>query len=296
VHHPRALLLCATIAACVVPNRAPPRPAAFVPEPRGEQPGQDDDGDQVLAPVDRCPDDPEDCDEHDDADGCPDDDNDGDRIADRNDACPNVAEDLDGFEDANGCPDPDNDGDGILDVDDHSAGGHDCRNDPEVFNGCADDDGCPDSGPPREHATASIAPLPHADGAIDSAENLVFARQLAEFLQARPDIDRVAVEGHVAERRRPNAIRRSEDIAVDVGHMLVRLGVDRSRLITYGVGDLCPADPRQMPEADMRNDRVVFHLVFVNGRRTRAVVGCSRARRLIPATIGPPGPPRVPRC
>ena len=134
----------------------------------------DRDGDGYKDDVDKCPDDPEDFDGFEDADGCPDPDNDKDGILDVDDKCPNNPEDRerrrgrrrlprrgrrrprrrrhprlvdkcpddpedkDGFEDADGCPDPDNDKDGILDVKDQ------CPNDPEDKDGFQDKDGCPD--------------------------------------------------------------------------------------------------------------------------------------------------------
>ena len=134
----------------------------------------DRDGDGIKDDVDQCPDDPEDFDDFEDKDGCPDPDNDkdgildvddkcpnepetkngykdedgcpdsvigdrdGDGIPDNVDKCPDDPEDKDGFEDADGCPDPDNDKDGILDVDDL------CPNDPEDKDGFEDQDGCPD--------------------------------------------------------------------------------------------------------------------------------------------------------
>jgi OOP family OmpA-OmpF porin len=134
----------------------------------------DRDGDGIKDDVDKCPDDPEDFDDFEDEDGCPDPDNDrdgipdkddkcpnepetkngfededgcpdsldldrdGDGIPDRIDKCPDEPEDKDGFEDQDGCPDPDNDKDGILDVDDL------CPNDPEDKDGFEDQDGCPD--------------------------------------------------------------------------------------------------------------------------------------------------------
>jgi OOP family OmpA-OmpF porin len=144
--------------------------AAFIFEPSiGDR-----DGDGIKDDVDACPDDPEDRDDFEDKDGCPDPDNDrdgildyeddcplvpedkdgdedddgcpegqeadrdGDGILDNVDACPDDPEDLDGFEDEEGCPDPDNDQDGILDVDDL------CPNDPEDFDDFEDKNGCPD--------------------------------------------------------------------------------------------------------------------------------------------------------
>ena len=135
------------------------------------EPGMGDrDGDGIKDDVDKCPDDPEDYDDFEDEDGCPDLDNDkdgipdeldncpnepgpesnhgcpehkihdrdGDGIPDDVDKCPDDPEDFDGFEDEDGCPDLDNDKDGIPDKVDL------CPNDPEDFDGFEDEDGCPD--------------------------------------------------------------------------------------------------------------------------------------------------------
>ena len=126
----------------------------------------DSDGDGLRDSVDECPDDPEDKDGFEDADGCPDEDNDEDGILDEDDGCPDDPEDKDGFEDADGCPDEDNDEDGILDEDDGcpNAPGEaenngcpledldgdglieddQCPEDPEDEDGFEDADGCPD--------------------------------------------------------------------------------------------------------------------------------------------------------
>ncbi len=101
----------------------------------------DRDHDGILDRDDQCPDDPEDKDTFEDANGCPDPDNDQDTILDTVDNCPLDAEDIDGFQDTDGCPDPDNDGDKILDLEDA------CPMDPEVMNGYKDADGCPDEVP-----------------------------------------------------------------------------------------------------------------------------------------------------
>ncbi len=104
-------------------------------------PDPDNDKDGILDVDDRCPNIPEDIDGDQDEDGCPEggeDDRDGDGILDSDDECPDQPEDVDGFEDEDGCPDPDNDKDGILDVDDQ------CPLDPEDKDGFEDEDGCPD--------------------------------------------------------------------------------------------------------------------------------------------------------
>jgi outer membrane protein OmpA-like peptidoglycan-associated protein len=99
---------------------------------------QDRDKDGIENKVDKCPNQPEDFDGVDDADGCPDLDNDKDSIPDGVDKCPDLIEDFDGFQDDDGCPDLDNDGDGVVDARDK------CPNEPEDFDGIDDADGCPD--------------------------------------------------------------------------------------------------------------------------------------------------------
>jgi OmpA-OmpF porin, OOP family len=104
-------------------------------------PDPDNDQDGIPDIDDECPLVPEDHDGDSDADGCPEGENadrDGDGILDSEDQCPDHPEDLDGFEDKDGCPDPDNDKDGILDKDDL------CPNNPEDKDGFEDKDGCPD--------------------------------------------------------------------------------------------------------------------------------------------------------
>ncbi|MEZ4230006.1 MAG: OmpA family protein [Polyangiaceae bacterium] len=101
----------------------------------------DRDGDGYKDDQDQCPDDPEDFDDFEDGDGCPDPDNDNDGILDVDDRCPNTPEDRDGDEDDDGCPegnDGDRDGDGILDSRDK------CPDDPEDRDGFQDQDGCPE--------------------------------------------------------------------------------------------------------------------------------------------------------
>ena len=103
-----------------------------------KQPPRDLDGDGLVGKADQCRKEPEDFDEFEDDDGCPELDNDSDGVVDEEDACPEEAEDHDGFEDEDGCPEADNDGDGVLDGDDV------CVNVAEDVDGWQDDDGCPE--------------------------------------------------------------------------------------------------------------------------------------------------------
>jgi outer membrane protein OmpA-like peptidoglycan-associated protein len=101
-------------------------------------PEKDNDKDGIEDPKDQCPVDPEDKDNFEDADGCPEKDNDKDGLEDPKDQCPVDPEDKDNFEDADGCPDKDNDKDGLEDVTDK------CPDEAEDKDGFEDDDGCPE--------------------------------------------------------------------------------------------------------------------------------------------------------
>lgn len=131
---------------------------------------RDDDG--ILDSTDACPDEPEDFDNHNDEDGCPESENDidGDGIQNEVDQCPEVAEDRDGFQDVDGCPDPDNDADRVLDVDDR------CPMDPEDLDGFEDTDGCPD-------------PDNDGDGVVDLQDNCPIVPGIIEN-RGCPDADR----------------------------------------------------------------------------------------------------------
>ncbi|MCP4676263.1 MAG: OmpA family protein [Deltaproteobacteria bacterium] len=98
----------------------------------------DIDGDGIDNDSDECPENPEDRDEFQDEDGCPDNDNDNDGIQDGYDSCPMQPEDKDGFRDDDGCPDLDHDEDGILEADDK------CPDQAEDFDEFEDADGCPE--------------------------------------------------------------------------------------------------------------------------------------------------------
>ncbi|HET9930446.1 MAG TPA: OmpA family protein [Polyangiaceae bacterium] len=103
-----------------------------------ETPG-DRDGDGYPDNVDKCPEQPENFNNFQDEDGCPEDpDTDGDGITDSIDACVLEAEDKDGYLDEDGCPEVDNDLDGLLDTADK------CPLEAEDLDSYEDADGCPD--------------------------------------------------------------------------------------------------------------------------------------------------------
>jgi outer membrane protein OmpA-like peptidoglycan-associated protein len=131
--------------------------------------GQADlDGDSVSDDIDRCPNEAEDRDGHDDEDGCPDLDNDRDGVPDSADRCPGEPEDPDGFNDGDGCADLDNDQDGVPDATDQ------CPAQAEDRDGDRDQDGCPD---------VDLDLDSDGDGIADSADRCKSEREDADGFQ-----------------------------------------------------------------------------------------------------------------
>jgi hypothetical protein len=120
----------------------------------------DRDGDGITDDHDACVTLPEDFDDHEDEDGCPEPDNDGDLVPDLDDRCPNEAADFDLDADEDGCNDPvqDADADGVSDDVDA------CPSDAEDADGVDDGDGCPEDDDADGVPDAS-------DGCRDQAED-----------------------------------------------------------------------------------------------------------------------------
>ena len=151
-------------------------------------PDPDNDNDGLLDIVDQCPDIPEDMNGFEDEDGCPEGkrDRDGDGIIDLLDKCPLEPEDKDGFEDEDGCPDPDNDRDGLLDAVDQ------CPNDPEDLDGFEDEDGCPDPDNDKDGLLDNVDKCPNEpenfngiedeDGCPEAAKRVFISRGKIQIL------------------------------------------------------------------------------------------------------------------
>ena len=258
----------------------------------GNEWGYDFDGDGIYGERDKCPQQPEDFDGHEDFDGCPDYDNDGDGVRDdidqcdntpegvevkengcpdddldgdgipnKYDKCPEIIEDRDGFEDGDGCPDTDNDKDGIPDTQD------DCPNEPENKNDFLDEDGCPDD--PDQKVVVS-------KNKIIITEPVYFATSKAKILdQSLPILDEVArvlkentqiqlvrIEGHTDSRGSDTYNQKlSQERAESVRKYLMRQGIDRDRLEAAGYGETQPIAENETPEGRAKNRRVEFTIV-----------------------------------
>ncbi len=222
-------------------------------------PEPDNDLDGIADLHDGCPNDPEDKDGWNDEDGCPDPDNDGDGFLDGEDKCPDKPEDVDGWQDGDGCPDPDNDGDGFLDVDDL------CPDDAENVNKFKDDDGCPDD------VMAVVK-----DGKILILEKILFVtakdvilkrsypilEAVKQTLLDNPRILKVRIEGHTDDRGSDKYNQRlSEKRANAILRYLVKGSVDPDKLMAVGYGEARPIDTNKTAAGRERNRRVEFTIL-----------------------------------
>jgi len=222
-------------------------------------PDNDNDNDGIADADDKCPMEPEDKDGFQDDDGCPDLDNDADGVADADDKCPNDPEDKDGFEDENGCPDPDNDQDGVLDANDK------CPAEQETKNGYQDDDGCPDEIPAQVKKFTGVVQginFKTGDAALLPSSNATLNKAVA-VLKEFPDL-KMEIQGHTDDqplKARANAKYQdnqalSQGRAETVMEYFVSKGIDASRLTAKGYADTVPViDPNGLKGAKLNQAR-----------------------------------------
>ncbi len=245
----------------------------------------DSDNDGVLDSVDACPGEAEVINEIEDEDGCPDKllDQDKDTISDRVDACPAAAEDVDAFEDHDGCPEADNDKDGVADAQDSCA----LAKGPADNNGCPEKDGdrdgvadrydnCPtEAGSTQHNGCSSRQLVVIAPTEIKVLESVHFATgkakirsrsnklldNLAQVLNAHPEITRVSIEGHTDdhgnESRNKKLSQRRAQAVVD--YLAVR-GVATNRLQAIGHGEDSPIADNSTSSGRSQNRRVEFQI------------------------------------
>ena len=256
---------------------------------------RDSDGDGIPDGSDRCVSDPEDIDEFQDDDGCPEDDNDVDGIPDANDDCPDDPEDDDGWLDNDGCPDLDNDKDEIPDVEDR------CPNDAETWNDIQDDDGCPDEEMGDKDGDGfadNVDRCPYdaedfdgdkdGDGCPDEGRVVVeksnikiteaiyfdtgkatiqersfdLLDEIATVIGANAQLKRIRVEGHTDNVGGDgNNLRLSNDRAKSVRQYLVDKGIEADRLEARGFGEMYPIQSNDTQEGRAANRRVEFIIV-----------------------------------
>jgi outer membrane protein OmpA-like peptidoglycan-associated protein len=177
------------------------------------------------------------------------------------DACPDLPEDYDEVEDEDGCPEGDDDGDGVLDYLDR------CPDEPEMINGFQDDDGCPDEGPAKiivEEGKITILETVRFElnsSNIDP-ESYGIMNQIALTLRKHKEIERIEIGGHTdSTGPRDLNIRLSHARARSVRNYLLARGIPPGRLSARGYGPDRPLADNESDDGRARNRRVEFIVV-----------------------------------
>lgn len=269
-------------------SRAKSLVATVVKKSSGSGCEGDRDGDGVVDTLDKCPDIPEDFDNENDEDGCPDFDRDKDGVPDDRDRCPQQAEDKDGFQDQDGCPEFDNDRDGLPDKTDQ------CPMKAEDFDGYRDLDGCPDPDNdgddiPDAEDRCPIQPGPESTGGCPDDYRYILLRETTIELKKPIKYDRdtgsllpasfrvmdnivtalkrnprmkIRIEGHTDSQGTSSRNEKlSERVAILVKRYLVKKGIIGKRLIPVGKGEDVPIDDNETPEGRASNCRVEFKII-----------------------------------
>ncbi|MFI5301171.1 MAG: OmpA family protein, partial [Polyangiales bacterium] len=234
--------------------------------------------------------------------GCPSDrDNDG--IPDDKDACPDVAGVASTDASKNGCP-PDRDGDGIADAVDACPDVKGVKSDDPKKNGCPsdrdgdgiidDEDACPDNAGPKDpDPKKNGCPLVRVEkGQVRITEQIKFKTGSAEILKESmpiveavakvlkevPEIKKLRVEGHTDNKGNAGANKDlSRCRAAAVMTALIKLGVEKTRLDSVGLGQEKPIDDNGTEAGRTNNRRVEFHIVEGPGAEAAGTIAVPTA-------------------
>ena len=181
-------------------------------------------------------------------------DRDHDGILDNVDKCPDQPEDRDGFEDADGCPDPDNDKDGILDAADK------CPNEPGPAdnNGCPKK--YEHIVVTQEKIELKQKIFFDTNKTTIQPRSFSLLDEIASVLKSRPTMT-VRIEGHTDVRgTHAHNMQLSAGRAESVRQHLVGLGVDPSRMDAKGFGPDQPIETNKTAAGREKNRRVEFFI------------------------------------
>ena len=205
-------------------------------------------------------------------------DQDGDGVADPDDKCPNDKEDGQPPNPKDGCPNLDADGDGVPTPQDK------CPNEKETVNTYQDDDGCPDT-----------VPLARVEGGeVKISQKIMFQKgkakiepdsmkvveAVAQVLKDHANIQGIEVGGHASSEGQEKANLTLTQQRVDsVVAELVKLGIEKNRLVGQGYGQYCPVDTGTSEASLEKNRRVEFKILNQDGKATDAKRGCDDATK-----------------
>lgn len=185
-------------------------------------------------------------------------DRDGDRIPDARDLCPLDPEDFDEIQDDDGCPEEDADGDGLPDTEDRCPLTEGSQRDPS----CA---GCPERAcMARSGGSIDIGDrveFQRGSDVIDPASENVL-RDVLAILRTNEQIRRLRIEGHTDSMGNDDTnLQLSRRRAASVRRWLGERGIAPERVEAWGCGELHPIQTNERSAGRRANRRVEFLIV-----------------------------------
>ena len=207
----------------------------------------DRDGDGVVGGSDHCPDQPAGPTPDPQRPGCP--------MPD-SDVCSREATGPRGDSGKKGCPLKDRDGDGVLDADDA------CPDQSGKVTLEREKNGCPLVEVKEDKIEIRQQLFFSSNSAEILPESIAVLEEVAQAINASPQIQRLSVNGHTdasgnAQRNRTLSLLRAESVR----RLLVERGVDAARLEAHGFGGDQPLESNDTPEGRAKNRRVEFLIV-----------------------------------
>jgi len=230
--------------------------------PRGDR-----DQDTIFDDEDACPDAPGIRTSDPKTNGCPRSDRDHDTIFDDEDACPDVPGVPTTDPKTNGCPRADRDNDGVFDDEDA------CPDIPGVRTADPKTNGCPPAGEQVRLVGDRIVldEIIHFDTDSPRIRHASWAlcKNVADFIQKNPDVLEIDIEGHADETgTTAHNLTLSRDRANAVKALIVKYGVDATRITTHAYGESRPKVPGHAEEQLRQNRRVEFTVTRSRARAT----------------------------
>jgi Tol biopolymer transport system component len=182
------------------------------------------------------------------------DDTDKDGIPDDKDKCPEQSEDMDKFEDADGCPDPDNDNDGFADGDDK------CPMEEETKNDFEEEDGCPDVNP-LEKPTILYLEFDSSHKKIILTSIAMLEGFRDKLMETKSRVEIRAYLGKKRRGREEAYLERTQYRADAVRAYYIDRGIDSDRLVAVGYGSANPVASNSTSEGRGQNSRVEIVMI-----------------------------------
>ena len=175
-----------------------------------------------------------------------------DTIVDTSDRCPNEPEDRDGHQDTDGCPDLDNDGDGIQDATDrcpNEPGPADEQGCPRVYQ---------DVEVTSTGIVIHQRVYFEFNRAVIQPRSFPILNTVAQVMRDFPDIS-VEIQGHTDSRGRDEYnLNLSGERAEAVRSYLIQQGIPNGRMTARGYGETRPIDTNRTDAGRANTRRVEF--------------------------------------